>query len=78
VEELLRTECGDNLPLVKPTFKKLAKRIRYAVLRLSEGDMDKLQQEIREAQIDWRDTLMAAGFGNDASAHTSWKPALNS
>ncbi len=74
VEELLRYKCGDNLPAVESSWAQLAERIRFAVLRLSEGDLVTLQREIEEAHVDWRDTLMAAGFGQHASAHKRWKP----
>jgi hypothetical protein len=74
VEDLLIHECGDNLPFVEPSFTRLAERIRFAVLKLSHGDLAKLKREIREAQVDWRDTLVAAGFGHDASTHRKWKP----
>jgi hypothetical protein len=74
VEELLRTRCGDNLPFVESDAKGLAQRIRFAVLKLSGGDLDRLYQAVDEAAVDWRDILMAAGFGNDARAHLRWKP----
>jgi hypothetical protein len=74
VEELLLRECGDNLPLVRPTFQRLAERIRFAVLKLSAGNLDRLRSAVADAQVDWRDTLMAAGFGNDVRAHKRWKP----
>lgn len=70
---LLR-ECGDNLPLVDSTYVELAERIRFAVLKLSGGDIKKLDAEIKNAAIDWRDTLMAAGFGSDTKAHLAWTP----
>ncbi len=74
VEEHLRSECGDNLPFVESDHAELAQRIRFAVLKLSGGDLDRFERELREAAIDWRDTLMAAGFGDDIKAHRSWKP----
>lgn len=78
VQELLLHECGDNLPFVEPQFGRLAERIRFAVLKLSGGDLEKLRRGVAEAQIDWRDTLVAAGFGGDARAHKRWKPAARS
>jgi hypothetical protein len=35
---------------------------------------ERLRQEIEGAHIDWRDTLMAAGFGEDIHAHLKWNP----
>jgi hypothetical protein len=74
VEDLLRRRCGDDLPFVDSSWSKLAERIRFAVLKLSQGDLEALHREIDEAHVDWRDTLMAAGFGHDTSAHRKWKP----
>ncbi len=74
VDERLRSECGDNLPFVESHHAELAQRIRFAVLKLSGGDLDRFECELREAAIDWRDTLMAAGFGDDIKAHRLWKP----
>jgi len=74
VEDLLRRRCGDDLPFVDSSWSTLAERIRFAVLKLSQGDLEALHREIDEAHVDWRDTLMAAGFGHDASAHKKWRP----
>ena len=45
-----------------------------AGLKLSGGDLSKLQAAIALAQVDWRDVLMGAGFGEDVSAHRAWRP----
>lgn len=74
VEDLLESRCGDNLPFVEPSHARLAERIRFAVLKLSQGDLAELQRQIEEAHVDWRDVLMAADFGGDSSAHGRWKP----
>lgn len=74
VEEYLRAECGDTLPFSVPGDVAGNERIHLAVLKLSGGDLTKLRQTVREAQIDWRDVLMAAGFGEDPKAHLSWNP----
>lgn len=73
VEELLKQECGDNIPFCENKNKYEMERIRFAVLKLSEGNMDKLIQAIELAQTDWRDLLMAAGFAHDVEAHNKWK-----
>jgi hypothetical protein len=44
------------------------------VLKLSAGDLRKLRQEIDSANHDWRDTLVAAGFGQSVTAHRNWYP----
>jgi hypothetical protein len=50
-------------------------RIRFSVLELSGGNIDKLKRAITLAQKDWRDILVAAGFANDPLAHKTWNPA---
>jgi hypothetical protein len=44
-------------------------RVRFAVLKLSGGDLEKLRKAIKLAQTDWRDLLMAAGFGHDVNVY---------
>ncbi len=78
----LLNECGDNLPLVDSSYVDLAERIRFAVLKLSRGNYERLVEAAREAAIDWRDTLVAADFANDTKAHLAWefpssRPSLN-
>jgi len=71
---LLIQECGDNLPLSTTASSAAIERIRFAVLKLSAGDLNELQRAIDLAQTDWRDVLVAAGFGDDTTAHHSWWP----
>jgi hypothetical protein len=73
VESLLENQCADNLPFYSNATPEKLERIRYATLKLSEGQLDKLQRAIVLAQSDWRDLLMAVGFGH-IQAHESWLP----
>jgi hypothetical protein len=68
--------CGANLPLSTHMGPDPSgfDRIRLAVLKLSQGDLERLRRQIDGANIDWRDTLMAAGFGEDVRAHLQWNP----
>ncbi len=75
VVDLLRRDCADNLPLWKPTTPEALDRIRFAVLKLSGGRLDRLRKAIRQAQVDWRDVLMAAGFGESLTANVNWMPS---
>jgi hypothetical protein len=70
VSSLLTDECGPKLT----RFPVLLDRIRYAVLKLSGGDLAELRKAIRIAQQDWRDALVWAGFGQSLTAHESWWP----
>ncbi len=75
VEAILAEECGDNLPLMDDP--RLLERIRIAALKVSEGDVGKLNEAVRVAQRDWRDLLVAAGFGEDPLAHERWEPTTS-
>jgi hypothetical protein len=73
---LISEKCGADLPLSSNMGPDASgfDRIRFAVLKLSDGDLTRLEHEIEGANCDWRDTLMAAGFGEDISAHLNWNP----
>lgn len=70
---ILTEECGNNLPFCENQDEFGMERIRFAVLKLSAGDLDKLKTWVKDAQRDWRDVLMDAGFGESLSAHLRWK-----
>jgi Zn-dependent protease len=61
---------GEIFPVSSP---RDAERVHCAALRLSRGDMRELAEVVR---LDWRDILVAAGFGDDARAHERWVPRL--
>lgn len=48
-------------------------RLRYAALKLSRGDLDKLRAAIHEAQAGWRGLLVAADYANNITAHLHWR-----
>ncbi len=72
--EMLVKECGDNLPFCNQSGPVECERIRFAALKLSGGRIDRLRDAIDLAKVDWRDLLMAAGFGHDVGAHRKWMP----
>ena len=74
--KILRDECGNNLPFCENRDSIQMERLRFAALKLSEGNKDKLLRAVHLAQQDWRDLLVPAGFGNDVEAHRSWVPTL--
>jgi hypothetical protein len=77
VRTILARECGDNLPLTgPPSSSRTHERIRFAVLKLSEGNVAKLRDVVHHANIDWRDVLVWAGFGNSRTAHEEWASAI--
>jgi SAM-dependent methyltransferase len=71
---LLAEQCGNNLPFLESLDAHGLERFQFAALKLSGGDLSRLRGAIALAQKDWRDLLMAAGFGQDARAHESWWP----
>lgn len=67
---VLLSECGTNIPGWKSAGRE---RLHFAALKLSAGKLDKLQRAVNIAKIDFRDVLMAAGFG-EPTDHISWFP----
>ena len=72
--QLLIAKCGDNLPFAEGANEYSLERIRFAALKLSNGDLAGLQDWVQHAQVDSRDLLMEAGFGHDVHAHHAWFP----
>jgi hypothetical protein len=73
---MLEVDCGNELPFLQDWTPESLERIRFAVLRISRGDLVRLRDAVMKARTDWRDVLVEAGFGNDPNAHTKWRPRL--
>ena len=76
VIELLEQECGSGLPGVDagdPQWAPLVQRVRFAVLKVSGGDLTRLKSAIDMARQDWRDLLMEADFA-EPKDHLRWTP----
>ena len=58
--EIMRLLESASLPLINNN----GERVHLAVLHLSQGDREKFDEALKIAQIDWRDTLVAAGLAN--------------
>ena len=71
---LLVEECGNRLPFCEESDAVSLERIRFAALKLSNGELSALRSAVELAQIDWRDLLVAADFAEDTDAHRSWHP----
>lgn len=74
--EWLEHQCGNNLPFCKEYDEYKMERIRFAALKLSQGNLAKLLRAIDMGQRDWRDVLVAADFGNQLEAHEIWAKNL--
>jgi len=73
VTDTLAAECSNNLPFFENADEHQLERIRFAVLKLSDGDLLELKRAIHIAKIDWRDVLVAAGFADSVTAHRKWR-----
>ena len=71
---LLNEQCGNNLPFLEKLNCYELERYQFAALRISKGSLLGLGKAVKAAQLDWRDLLLAAGFGYDIHAHESWMP----
>jgi len=69
---LLERDCGRNLPFCEDLTEAQLERFRFAAIRLSEGSLDRLAEVVVQAQTDWRDLLMMAGFAHDPDEHRAW------
>ena len=49
-----------------------SERIQIAAIRWTGGSLMKLASAVDQANWDWRDLLMGAGFGHDTKAHLEW------
>ena len=74
VRQIISSQCGNNLPFLQKLNEFQLERFRFAVLKLSEGDINKLHSAVKLAKEDWRDLLVAAGFADDIHAHNEWMP----
>jgi hypothetical protein len=74
---LLAERCGERLPGTDGWPPHAIERIQVAALKLSGGDFAALSEAVRIANVDWRDVLVAAGFGHDTRAHESWWPGAS-
>ncbi len=72
--KLLTEECGNNLPFCENTSSIESERIRFAVLKLSQGNFSELKRVVEAVKEDWRDVLVAAGFHNSLTIHNEWWP----
>ena len=76
VSDLLRREHADNLPMMHGIYDTARyDRGRLALLKLSSGNLDKLHKAVALGKRDWRDLLMAAGFGQ-LDAHLDWYQSI--
>jgi hypothetical protein len=74
VESLLLEGCTNKLPGCDDWSQENLERVWISVLKLSNGNVNKLLNAIELANTDYRDLFMSAGFGYDSQAHRLWHP----
>ncbi len=73
---MLEVQCARDLSSCENADTKSLERLRFAAIKISRGELKRLSHAMREAQMDWRDLLMAAEFGVDVNAHRVWLVGL--
>lgn len=77
-KEILVAECSENIPFYENSNSEEIERIRFSVLKISQGNLEKLKSAIELAKRDWRDLFVKAGFEKDVTAHKDWFNQLTS
>ena len=72
VLRLIDEDCTAAAFHIDESFVELLERIQMAVLRGSNWDPDCVHERIQRDSVDFRDLLMARGFGHDTQAHIRW------
>ncbi len=67
---MLVEECGENIPGWKIANLE---RLRFAVLKISDGKIHQLCAAVDTSKLYFRDVLMWAGFG-DVESFRGWLP----
>ena len=75
VARILANECANNLPFMEHQNEVGLEPVRFAVVKLSRGNIADLRWWATMARVDWRDLLAAAGFAGSPTAHQEWASA---
>ena len=73
----IESNCSTNVPGCDNWTNVQLERIWFAVLKLSNGELIRLEASVKLVNTDFRDLLMAADFGYDLEAHNKWYKQLN-
>jgi len=68
---LMENQCTATAFHFDENFHDLLERVQLAIIRDSSWVTDLIQQRIQRDSVDFRDLLMARGFG-ELEAHTRW------
>ncbi len=72
ISDMLYRAVSANISFCANSSPEDMERIRFAILKMTKHSPLNLAVGIYLAQSDWRDLLMAAGFGDDATQHMIW------
>ena len=72
-QQIMDDVTRQRIPGLDEGNHHLRHRIFLAILKNSNGDIPRLTKEVEQAKIDWRDSLMTAGFESDQEAHHLWE-----
>jgi len=72
VARVLANECADNLAFLENANEFGLEPVRFAVVKLSRGNIAEFKWWATMARVDWRDLLQAAGFAGSPTAHQEW------
>lgn len=73
IKAKLATEIAEDLPLLDNPTPESLERLRFACLKLASEASDRdISAAVALATTDWRDLLLASGFGYDVAAHDDW------
>ena len=75
VAQVLVSECADNLPFLEHQDEYGLEPVRFAVVKLSGGNVAEFRWWASIAQQDWPDLLVAAGFSGSPTAYQEWANA---
>ncbi|MCA9729455.1 MAG: hypothetical protein R3E12_05540 [Candidatus Eisenbacteria bacterium] len=73
-EQILLYECVGERNGTEDRTPESLERLRFAVLKVSDGDLDELKRAIAWSRVDFRDVLVWAGFHRDPRDHSDWFP----
>lgn len=76
VETTLMIDCGPAQVHSRDFDGEAMERIWLATLKLSDESITAFENAVLLAQIDWRDVLLGAGFGNDLDAYIKWAAVI--
>ena len=76
MSDMLENACGTESLGCEGWSPEQMERIRFAALKLGVERQGGLDAAIDLANTDWRDLLMAAGFGEDLNAHEKWYQSI--